>query len=189
MSKKRKKAKLRVANSWRDPVFWRNLLFYFLFFSFVGHYVEMAWVLLVNCTLGVEMVQGILANPLEPYTIYGVGAVLIILLVKPLAQRFKHGLPVTFIIATLACALLELISSIILTVRYGHNPYWDYHDRMFNLGGHICLGNALLFGLLATVFLRFIHPFAEKVFRRGNQMAINVALLVLVVMFVVYYLG
>ena len=176
-------------DSWHNPIFWRNLFFYFLFFSYIGHYIEMTWVLLGHLVSRTDLAHNILANPLEPYTIYGAGAVVIILLVRPLVQKFKHKFLATFVIATLACALLEGLSSVALTIRYGHNPYWNYRDKIFNLGGHICLENALLFGLLATLFSHFIYPPMEKFLRKGNQIIINLMLLILVSMFAFYYLS
>jgi uncharacterized membrane protein len=149
----------------------------------------MAWTLLGHLILKTDVSNNILANPFEPYTIYGAGTVLAILLVKPLAQKFKHKLVATFGIATLACALLEYFSSVILVARYGYNPYWNYSDKIFNLSGHICLENALAFGILATLFLRFIYPLMEKILKKGNQIIINLFLLVLVIICAIYYLS
>lgn len=188
-TKKRAKAKQIEPIQWRTLAFWRNLLFYFLFFSYVGHYIEMAWTWAGHLILKTDLAHNILANPFEPYTIYGAGAVLCILLVEPIAKKFKDNIFATFAAGTIICGGLELVSSIVLTMRYGHNPYWNYDDRMFNLGGHICLGNCLAFGLLATVFLRLIYTPMEKILKKGNQIVINVMLAVLALMLVIYYLA
>ena len=188
---KRKRGRSRRgddAKTWRDVVFWRDLLLYFMAFSYVGHFIEMGWAWLSHYVLGEKLMTNILHNPLEPYTIYGGGAVLIILVVRPLVKKFKNNLIATFLIATLACAVLECVSSIFLVLRYGHNPYWWYVDKPFNLGGHICLQNSLAFGVLATVFLRVIYPWTEKFLQRGNRIVTNGILLILVMLFGVYYL-
>jgi len=176
------------ARTWRDIVFWRDLLLYFLVFSYIGHFIEMGWAWVNYNLLGGELLTNILHNPFEPYTIYGAGAVVIILVVRPLVKKFDHNILATFLIATLACAVLECVSSMFLVWRYGHNPYWWYADKLLNFGGHICLQNSLAFGVLATVFLRVIYPWTEKLLRRGNQIAINVALAILIVMIGSYYI-
>lgn len=193
MDKKRKRSKAELAKSakvgtWRDPIFWRDLVFYFLFFSYIGHFIEMAWTSLGSLILGTRLHENILANPFEPYTIYGAGAVLCILVVRPLVKKFNHNIIATYLIATLICGALELVSSLILTLRYGYNPYWGYAGRFMNLGGHICLGNCLLFGLLATTFLRLIYPYSEKLLRNKKaQLAINIILALMIIMFAIYY--
>ncbi|MCL1839451.1 putative ABC transporter permease [Candidatus Saccharibacteria bacterium] len=191
VGKKRKKLKTNKddVKTWRDLVFWRDLLLYFLAFSYVGHFIEMAWAWLAHVVLGRELMTNILHNPLEPYTIYGMGAVLVILIVKPLVKKLNHHIVATFVVATLVCAVLECVSSMILVWRHGYNPYWWYVDQPFNFYGHICLINSLLFGLLATVFLRAIYPLTEKLLRRSNQVVLNIVLLVLLAMFAVYYAG
>jgi len=173
---------------WRDVVFWRDLLLYFFAFAYAGHFVEMGWTWFAHLVFGRELNTNILANAFEPYPIYGTGAVLIILVVRPLVKKFKRNIVMTFVVATLACAVLECLSSILLVWQYGHNPYWWYADQPLNFYGHICLTNSLLFGLLATVFLRVIYPLTQKILRRGNQMVINIVLVVLAGMFAAYHL-
>lgn len=148
----------------------------------------MGWTWFCHLVLGTDLSYSILANPFEPYTIYGAGAVICILVVRPLVKKLNHHIVATFLVATLACAALELLSSIALTIRYGFNPYWSYFDRFMNFNGHICLGNCILFGLLATVFLRLVYPLTEKILRNSNQLVINIFLVVLVIMFGAYYL-
>ena len=190
MAEKRNKQNLKLGagkKTWRTWRFWRNLLFYFLFFSYVGHLVEMIWAWFLHIALGRELMMNILSNPLEPYTIYGLGAVLCVVIGRPILKYFNHHIVATYIVTTAICAVLEYVSSVILVWRYGMNPYWDYSDRPFNLGGHICLTNSLLFGLIATLFLKLIYPRMENFLWRGNQIFINSLLLVLVMMCGIYY--
>jgi len=175
--------------TWRNVIFWRNLLLYFVAFSYIGHFIEMGWAWFRHLVLGANLATYVLAKPYEPYTVYGFGVVLVILIIRPLAKRFKDNIFATFIISALVCSVLECVVSIILVWCYGRNPYWGYADRPFNLGGHIWIGNCLLFGLIATFFLKVIYPLTEKLLKRGNQIVINVVLAILVVMFVTYYFG
>jgi len=38
--------------------------------------------------------------------------------------------------------------------------WWDYHNRKFNINGRICLETLLPFGLIGTVLLKWVNPFA-----------------------------
>lgn len=163
-------------------------MLYFLAFSYIGHFIEMGWNLLTHWVLGEALNTNILANAFQPYTIYGLGAVLCILIVRPLVKKFDHNIFMTYLISTVVCSALELVSSIGLVIRYGYNPYWWYADKPLNLFGHIWIGNCLLFGLLATAFLRLIYPFTEKLLKKGNQVVINIVLVILIVMMAIYYL-
>ena len=177
------------AGRWRGLGFWRDVLWYFLVFAYVGHFIEMGWAWFCHLVLGEDLKTNILALPYEPYTIYGTGAVLMILLVRPVVRKIKDNLLVTFLVATVVCAILEYVTSVVLVWQYGRNPFWWYEDRAFNMGGHICLENSILFGLLATVFLKLIYPLTEKLLRRGKQVVINVVLVGLMVAFVAYYVA
>lgn len=177
-----------IVTPYRDPIFWRNLLFCFLFFSFAGHYIEMAWTALGNLVLGIPLATNILANPLEPYVIYGTGAILCILIVYPLSRKLNHNIFATFIVATLVCSALELISSVVMTMQYGYNPYWNYLDRPFNLGGHICLTNCLLFGVMATAFTRLIYEPFDRLLRKVPKPVFYSISALLLIAFATYYL-
>jgi len=150
----------------------------------------MGWAWFCHLVLKFDLATYILANPLEPYSIYGMGAVLMILVVRPIAAKFKGGLVNTlavFVVATLVCSALELTSSVLMVQMYGHNPFWWYADRPLNLCGHIWIGNCLLFGLLATVFLKLIYPLTEKFLMRVNKLVLWIMLGILGVMFVAYH--
>ncbi len=176
-------------NEFKNPLFYRNLLLYFLSLSYLGHYIEMLIILLAHHLLSAPLNTAILANPAEPYMIYGTGAILVLVLIRPLTRKFNHHPLATYAVATLICTLLELTSSLILTLRYGKNPYWDYHQMPLNLGGHICLPNSLLFGLLATIFLRLIYPHTETLLKKPKlQLPINLLLTALSLSFALYYL-
>jgi len=185
--------------SWKSWAHWRRILLYFLAFSFIGHFIEMGWTLANHFIIGKDLSYNILANPLEPYTIYGAGAVLLILIIPPLLKKIEKSLKnvrgkkflsvgIVFVLTTLLCAVLEYLSSIVLFWRYGYNPYWCYIDRSFNLGGHIWLGNVLLFGLIATFFIKTLMPLCDKLLVRAKPIFLHLALVLFIAIFAYHYI-
>ena len=41
--------------------------------------------------------------------------------------------------------------------------WWDYSDCRFNLNGRICLRNALVFGIVGSIFMSQILPILDRV--------------------------
>jgi uncharacterized membrane protein len=163
--------------------FWRNLILYFMVFSFVGHWLEMAVAVVGKWWLGKEFAYGIMDNWTEPYTIYGLGAVMCILVVTVLPKKITRNLPLQYAINVLVCAVVEYVSALIIIWRFGENIFWNYDERFMNLNGQICLGNSLLFGLAATVFMEVVYPFLEKCLQKINPRVINVLLGLIVAVF------
>lgn len=100
---------------------------------------------------------------------YGIGAVLLILILIPLTRKIRstsRKLLVTFLLGMVLCSSVELISSLMLVLRMGHNPLWDYSNKPFNFYGHICLENSILFGIISVVYLYAIYPLIERIFQR-----------------------
>ncbi|MDR1032457.1 MAG: putative ABC transporter permease [Candidatus Nomurabacteria bacterium] len=142
--------------------FWRDLALYFMVFSFVGHWFEMLTSALLELATGEGFGYGIMNNFIEPYTVYGLGAVVCIVALQPMIKKFSKNLAVLYFACTGVCAIVEYVSALIIVFRFGHNPFWDYSDMPFNLNGYICLRNTLAFGVIATAFMAFIYPRVNK---------------------------
>ena len=95
--------------------------------------------------------RGVLHMPLIP--IYGFGCLLLLILYR----KKDHSVPFIFISSTLITTLLELIASYPIERILGYLP-WYYGEWPLNYEGRISLISSLLFGLLATVFMKLIHP-------------------------------
>jgi uncharacterized membrane protein len=103
---------------------------------------------------------------------YGIGAVVLILTAIPLMQKMRPGpkrLLSVFALGVVLCSSVELVSSLMLVLRMGHNPLWDYSAKPFNFYGHICLENAILFGIISVIYAYAIYPRIERVFTRMKQ--------------------
>lgn len=125
-----------------------QLLMLFLIYSFLGWCVEVSF---VAVTTGRVVNRGFLNGPVCP--IYGVGMLGALLLLEPISDN----LALLFLLGMLLCTLVELIGGWILE-RAFHTRWWDYTDKPFNLGGYVCLGFSIMWGLAVTFAVRLIHP-------------------------------
>ncbi|MDD3035377.1 MAG: putative ABC transporter permease [Candidatus Saccharimonadaceae bacterium] len=156
-------------DSWKIPFFWRKLFIYFWIFSLLGHYFEVVGAYLIHF-----IVNNALWHPETMTTIplavpYGIGAVASILLVGDLARSRKLNFIEVFIVNTVICSVIEYTCAAILINFYGHNKYWDYSDSFMNLDGYICLEASLVFGILSTIFIYFIYPATENIFKKISK--------------------
>lgn len=155
----------------------RNLVLYFLAFSYIGHLMEVIIMVIGRYVFGrgpeiVTHYYGVVGNPLDPFTIYGTAVVALVLLERFVMRglwqktwvnwKTWQKILVTFVICTLLCAALEFSASFFMTVAWGENPYWNYSGRPFNLMGHIYLVNTLFFGVVSTILV-FLAPKMEKI--------------------------
>jgi uncharacterized membrane protein len=125
----------------------------FLLYSFLGWCSEVCY---AAVTSGQVVNRGFLNGPVCP--IYGVGMVGVLLLLEPIS----HSLPLLFLLGMLLCTLVELIGGWVLEKVF-HSHWWDYSNQPFNLGGYICLGFSILWGLAVTFVVRLVHPFLMTV--------------------------
>ena len=125
-----------------------QLLGLFLIYSFLGWCAEVCYAAL---TTGKVVNRGFLNGPVCP--IYGVGMMGVLLLLTPVSD---HVL-LLFIGGMILCTLVELIGGWVLCTIF-HTRWWDYSNQPFNLGGYVCLGFSVLWGLAVAFVVRLIHP-------------------------------
>lgn len=95
--------------------------------------------------------RGFLAGPVCP--IYGIGMVLIIILLSP----FKNFPLLLFLSGGILASVLEYMVSLIMEKAFNAR-WWDYSSHRFNLNGRISLSISVAWGMLTVIFLKFIHP-------------------------------
>lgn len=161
---------------------WR-IVAYFIIYSVVGFIIETIFGVLTKGVL--ESRKSFLYGPF--CSIYGLGAVLMIL---PL-QRFKKnnytlfaaGFVIGSIIEYLVCLIGELIF---------HIKWWDYSDQILNLNGRICVQFSLFWGLLAIYLMSDINKRVDKLIdflKKKISMGILKTAVVLVSIFLAFDLG
>lgn len=128
-----------------------TLFIWFILYSIIGWVYETAF-----CSI--KQLQwdnrGMLIGPYCP--IYGVGAVLDVLLCSGLADARY-----VFIACMLGSAVLEYLTSY-ATERLFHAVWWDYSRLPFNLHGRICLSCSVGFGIAGLIVLYGIHPYMKS---------------------------
>ncbi len=120
-----------------------------IFYSFVGWFYES-----IVCSVEERRLinRGFLNGPICP--VYGFGALLVIAL---LYNRTDNLILLFFGCMVLTTAL-EYLTAILLEKLF-HARWWDYTNYPFNFRGRICLLGAVVFGLMSTLMLRYLHPY------------------------------
>lgn len=149
-----------------------KMFLWFIIYSFIGWVYEST---LCSITSRSLVNRGFLNGPVCP--VYGFGALIVIL---ALEDQAGHVLAL-FLSSMLLTAVLEYFTSWILE-KFFHAKWWDYSKWRFNLNGRICLGGALVFGILSVLLIEFVHPVVSGLVEKLSRTAVYWASAVLLVM-------
>ena len=139
-------------------------------------FFNLFWIFVVGCVIGliVEIIfhmvvvepgvyqdrAGLLWGPFSP--IYGVGGVLMTIALN----RFKdRNIVFIFVVCTIIGGGFEYFVSWFMEVAFGATA-WDYSDQFLGdiFGGRTCLLFASMFGVLGTVWIKFLLPVFLRLF-------------------------
>ena len=126
-----------------------ELLAYFIIYSIAGYIIEMLFALVRYGVL--ESRQSFLYGPF--CSIYGVGAIIMILFLQYFRKNRITLFIGGFIIGSITEYLLSLIGELILHVKW-----WDYSNMPLNINGRICFYYSIFWGILAIFLMKAIHP-------------------------------
>lgn len=126
---------------------------WFYLYSFLGWLWESCYVSLKRKKL---VNRGFVNGPL--CTIYGVGAVSVYLILRPLQKNWIALYAGGVLVAT----GLEYLTSLLME-RLFHTSWWDYSDKKFNFQGRICLGSSLAWGFFTLLMFGVLQPFVEAI--------------------------
>ena len=111
--------------------------------------------------------SGFLYGPITP--IYGIGAILIILINKKIISKLKINkffiIILQFIIFTVLLTLLEFIGGFLLKELL-NMELWNYTNKEYNIGKYISLDLAIVWGIFSILFIYIIHPFINKFIKK-----------------------
>lgn len=151
-----------------------ELLAYFIIYSVAGYIIETLFALVRYGVL--ESRQSFLYGPF--CSIYGVGAVIMILFL----QYFKRN-SITlfiggFIIGSITEYLLSLVGELILHVKW-----WDYSNMPLNINGRICFYYSIFWGILAIFLMKAIHPKVRKlmafILKKSSEKFTKIAIIII----------
>lgn len=125
-----------------------NLLLCFFIFSCIGW----CWEVGLHIVRDGELVnRGVNWGPWLP--IYGVGGVMIIVLLRRFAKKPGILMAATFVL----CGVVEYFTSWYLEMTKGMK-WWDYSHNFMNLNGRICLEGLLTFAIAGLLFVYIAGP-------------------------------
>lgn len=134
----------------------RFLILYFFIYAIIGWILETFYAL---GTLGHFVKRGFLYGPLCP--IYGWGAVILISCLK----RYKSKPLKLFIYSAVIFSIFEYLAGFALDALFS-DRWWDYTNDFMNLNGRISIFFSFAWGLIALIFIHFVHPFIEKLTKK-----------------------
>lgn len=137
----------------------KNILKYYLYIFITGAIFGYTAEILYSLVIRNKLVHpGTLSGPFCP--IYGIGIVLLILVVRNKKSKF-----LSFLNAFVAASLLEYISAYISEVFFNHK-IWDYSNYILNIQGRVCLVYSLMWGIGGFLIISYIEPNAYKMYNK-----------------------
>ncbi len=152
--------------------FWRCMAVGFCVFSIVGHWMEIPYCLFNDWAFGIVDDSSIVfTDPMYPFLVYGIAAVLAALLLVPqrdwLIDHYPRWRAVArfFLLCVAAACAGELIMGFLLNQPdpiTGVYPLWDNSYLPFNVLGQAWLVNDVLLGILLTLYTWVLYPALVK---------------------------
>jgi uncharacterized membrane protein/HD superfamily phosphodiesterase len=132
-----------------DDIIIFHVIVLFAIYSFIGWIIE---VIYRSITQRQFINAGFVYGPFVP--LYGFGAGLIIFL-----EFLIHSwpLPIKLIVYGIVLTVIEYFTGFIFEKAF-KLKLWDYSDNKFNVQGRVCLLYSILWAVMATIFITFIHP-------------------------------
>lgn len=129
-----------------------SLVLQFFIFSFAGW----LWEVLLHVYIDHAFInRGVMTGPWLP--IYGSGGILMLLLLKRLAENPKK----LFLSIMALCGAIEYVTAAFLEQVF-HAKWWDYSDMAFNIQGRVCLAGLLLFAIGGCAIIYAGAPWIDK---------------------------
>lgn len=132
----------------------------FFLYSLLGFVLENTLFKNTNPT----RVSGVLMGPIT--LVYGLGAVVIMLINKYLIPKIKTKkilkIIISFLIYSVALALVEALSGYLCKIIF-QTEMWNYSNKKYHIGKYTCLEWIPIWGILALVITNIIKPFIDKI--------------------------
>lgn len=131
----------------------------FFIYSIIGFIFEVVVSLLKKVKIG----SGILYGPWTP--IYGIGAVLVIIIYKFLTKYLHFNKIIEVIIflitITIILTILEYLGGVIIEKIF-KVTFWNYSKFKYHIGKYIALEISLVWAIGALIIVYIINPLVDK---------------------------
>ncbi len=166
----------------RSWTFWRDIAIYFIVFSFLGHWAEIAFCLLIRAGLVMgdyDPSNDMLWNQwLYPFSAEGIAVALIVLLLHPISRallkwtggRYLFAVIMSFFVNMIVCASIDFTLGITTNADY---HLWDYRNMPFNFMGQVCLQNTIVYTTAATLIVWIVYPAMDRLLRKMPQLLLD----------------
>lgn len=125
---------------------------YMILYSFIGWVWECCYVSVLEKKV---VNRGFVSGPV--CTIYGVGALAIYLILKPLAGKWV----LLFFSGVILATALEYVTATVMESLF-HTSWWDYTDFKFNYKGRICLSSSIAWGGASLLLFLVFQPLMDR---------------------------
>ena len=150
--------KININTDYNQTYKIRNLILLFFSGSFIGY----SWEVFLHIVEDGKFVnRGTMFGPWLP--IYGVGAVLILVILKPVRKR-----PFIFLLSAMALAGVLEYTTAWLLETFAHASWWNYTGYFLNIHGRVCFEGLLIFGLGGAAVTYFVAPVLNSLFNKIN---------------------
>ena len=153
-----------------------NLKIYFILFVL---YSIFGWICEEFATYDKEkgfINRGFLIGPYCP--IYGFSALIMVLILN----RFTNPY-VIFILSLTICTTIEYLASYFMELIFNAR-WWDYTNNRFNIEGRVCLKNAICFGFMGLILIKFVNPFLETIILRFSPFTISIIFYIMLLLYI-----
>ena len=118
-----------------------HILSWFIVYSFMGWIWESCY---VSAKSKKWVNRGFVSGPFV--TIYGVGAVTVYVILRPVAGNILE----LYFAGVAVATILEYVTGVLMEAIF-HTNWWDYSDKKFNFQGKICLGSSVAWGFFTLI--------------------------------------
>lgn len=129
-----------------------HILSWFIVYSFLGWIWESGYVSVRQRRL---VNRGFISGPFV--TIYGVGAVLVYLILRPLTGRILE----LYLGGAALATVLEFLTGVLMEAIF-HTSWWDYSDKKWNFQGKICLSSSIAWGFFTLLLFYVFQPAVSR---------------------------
>lgn len=126
---------------------------WFFIYSFLGWVWESCYVSVLEKRL---VNRGFVAGPV--CTIYGFGAVIVYLILKPVSGNLLF----LYLGGVIVPTILEYLTAVLME-RIFHTSWWDYSNKKFQFQGRICLEASLGWGAFSIILFYVFQPAVDKI--------------------------